>query len=99
MQHIGADMHVAPRAHIADGYNDVLIVRGDATGRCGLTSVLLRQDAGTHLDMPQVIHFKVNEFRLDPELRGVFSIDGEAFQVQPVEGKVLPSHLNCLVIR
>lgn len=88
---IGVGMHVAPRAALNDGFNDLLFVRSEHIGRFGLAKVLLRQDSGRHLDLPQLRYIKTTRWRLVPNVpEGIFSIDGEMYPAGPIEAEVVP---------
>ena len=88
---IGVGMHVAPRAALNDGFNDLLFVRSEHTGRFGLARVLLRQDSGRHLDLQQLHYVKARRWRLVPNVpEGIFSIDGEMYPAGPIEAEVVP---------
>lgn len=87
---IGTDMHVAPRAALNDGFNDLLLVRSEHVGRFGLAKVLLKQDSGRHLDLQQLRYIKARKWRLAPNPPpGIFSIDGEMYPAEPIEAEVV----------
>lgn len=88
---IGEGMHVAPKSKIHDGVNDLLFLGN--VGRMPLVRVLLRQDAGTHLNVPQLQYIKSAKWSLRPDnKRGIFSIDGERFDVDNIEVEVLKEY-------
>jgi len=95
---IGEGMNVAPKASIDDGYNDVIYLTREV-GRSGLTRVLLNQDGGTHVNLRYLNYLKTNKWSLTPESeRGVFSIDGEEYEVEPVKAKVLHNYVTVLTV-
>jgi len=57
---IGIGLNFAPKASIEDGMNDILFVRGNI-GRRGLLQVLLREDSGRHVDLPQLNYLKASK--------------------------------------
>ena len=94
---IGTDMHVAPRAAMNDGCNDLLYVRAERTGRWKLAQVLLRQDKGEHLGLRQLQYVKCRRWRLDPG-EGIYSVDGELYEARGVEAEVLQGYARTLTL-
>ena len=97
---IGTGMNVAPRADITDGMNDIVML--EDVGRIALTRVLLRQDAGSHVSLPYLKYYKTKKWRLEPEessRRGIYSIDGELYDVENIEVEVLHKHCTVFVLR
>lgn len=90
---IGKDMKVAPKSEFDDGTNDLLLLGN--VGRMDLIRVLLRQDAGNHLDSPRLNYVKTTKWTLTPSSnRGVFSIDGEAYPPEPIKVEVLQKYCS-----
>ena len=91
-------MFVAPKAEIDDGMNDILIL-GDV-GRMNLIRVLLRQDAGNHLNAPNLKYIKTKKWSLEPgPRRGIFSIDGELYAAENIEVEVLHKNSTMFILR
>jgi hypothetical protein len=68
-------------------------------GRMTLARVLLRQDAGTHVNVPQLQYVKAAKWALKPEgKRGIFSIDGELFQCDNIEVDVLKEYATVVFL-
>lgn len=83
-------MKVFPRVQLDDGCGDVVMLSPQRTSWLTLVRVLLADDTGSHTALPGVENFKVQKWRLEPAHEGVFSIDGEVYPVQTVEGSLLP---------
>jgi YegS/Rv2252/BmrU family lipid kinase len=95
--YIGEGMNNAPNAQINDGMND-LILLGDV-GRMALIRVLLRQDAGTHLNSPDLKYIKTKKWTLNPGTRpGILSIDGEVFNSEPIEVECLQNYATVFLL-
>ena len=94
---IGEGMHVAPKAKVYDGFNDLMFL-GDE-GRMTLVRVLLRQDAGTHVNVPQLNYIKSSKWSLRPEgKRGLFSIDGELFDCDNIDVEVMKEYATIIFL-
>jgi YegS/Rv2252/BmrU family lipid kinase len=94
---IGQGMNVAPRSKVDDGFNDIMFLGNE--GRMTLARVLLRQDAGTHVNVPQLQYVKAAKWALKPEgKRGIFSIDGELFQCDNIEVDVLKEYATVVFL-
>ena len=97
MPYMSIDMHVAPRSEIDDGTNDLLML-GDV-GRLGLMKVLLRQDAGTHVNSPDLRYVKAKKWSISSEgNRGVYLIDGEVYPVGDIKVKVLQKYAMLIAL-
>lgn len=94
---IGEGMHVAPKSKIHDGLNDLLFLGN--VGRMPLIRVLLRQDAGTHVSVPQLQYIKSSKWSLKPDdKRGILSIDGERFDCDNIEVEVLKEYATIIFL-
>jgi diacylglycerol kinase family enzyme len=90
-------MRVAPKAKVYDGFNDLMFL-GDE-GRMTLVRVLLRQDAGTHVNVPQLNYIKSSKWSLRPEgKRGLFSIDGELFDCDNIDVEVMKEYATIIFL-
>ena len=97
--YLAADMRTAIRADLNDGTNHIYLVLGNS-GRSGTISSLCNlSDGDSYLNNSNVQYFKTGKWRLEPaENRGVYSIDGEAYPVEPLQIQVLVSFFNTLSI-
>lgn len=95
---IGTDMHVAPRAQIDDGCNDLLFVRAENVGRFGLAKVLLKQDGGEHLNLRQLQYVKCRRWALAPT-SGIYSIDGELYPARDITAEVMQGAISTLALK
>ena len=97
--YLTADMRTAIRADLNDGTNDIYLVLGNS-GRSGtISSLCSLSDGDSYLNNSNVQYFKTGKWRLEPaENRGVYSIDGEAYPVEPLKIEVLRSFFNTLSI-
>ena len=97
MEFISIDMRVTPKAEFDDGMNDLLILGN--TGKFSLMKLLLRQDSGTHINMKELQYVKTKNWKLNPEGRGVYAIDGERFEPENIEVEVLQKYASIVMIR
>lgn len=95
--YLTADMRSASRADLNDGCNDIYLVLGNS-GRSGtISSLCSLGDGDSYLNNRNVQYFKTSKWRLEPaENRGVYSIDGEAYPVEPITITVLKSFFSTL---
>jgi diacylglycerol kinase family enzyme len=90
LKHLSSGMKAFPRVQLEDGCGDAVMLSPLRTSWLTLIRVLLADDTGSHTALPGVESFKVQKWRLEPAPEGVFSIDGEVYPVQTVEGNLLP---------
>lgn len=87
---------VAPEATLDDGELQIVVLAG--TSRLQLLSMFLALSDGSHVHLDGLRVLRVKAFRIEPEPRtatapGLFSVDGEAVPLGPVEAK---PHLGAL---
>lgn len=81
---------VAPKAQLANGQLELLMVRRGAS-RWRLIQAFLQLDTGGHIQFPEVECFQVQQFLLKPQdHQGTLALDGESTPYDAVEIQVLP---------
>jgi sphingosine kinase len=88
LPYISIGRKIAPLSKHDDGTNDLLLMGN--VSRIPLIRVLLRQDSGNHLSSDRLEYIKTSKWNLDPK-GGIYSIDGEFYNAEPIEVEVLPS--------
>lgn len=83
----GRGMCLAPRAEIADGKIDLVLVRN--APRLQLLRMFRRVFAGSHLQEECVEYHQVREFTITPEANSGLNLDGELRGTTPCEVTVL----------
>jgi diacylglycerol kinase family enzyme len=95
--YLSEDFNSTPLADYTDGFNDLVTFHGASnTGRVKLAKFLLNAPKGKHVRDGQVVsntgakYEKIKAFRLDPQgpTKGIFSIDGERYDAQKLQGWV-----------
>lgn len=93
-------MNSAPLQKLDDGTNDITLLKGSKS-RSQLAKVLIKQDGGDFFlrneneDVDPNLgleYYKSTQWSLNPQEKGetdFYSIDGEKYRAQDVEGKVL----------
>jgi len=82
------DIKAAPKAHLSDGYIDVILVRRGIS-KFNLLLAFLKSAEGEHLSLPGIEYYKVRRFRLEPLTdRGIFAVDGEKVDYFPIQMEV-----------
>jgi sphingosine kinase len=77
------NLHTAPRASLADGSIDLLIIRAGVS-RWQILWAFLQVAKGKHIELPYVEYHKVRGFHLEPDKnRGILAIDGEKVPCLP----------------
>ena len=90
-RYFGGGMHVAPEARVDDGLFDLVVIPEVPLRR--LLSQLPSLYRGTHLELPEVGHFRGQRFRTEGEGAPI-EIDGESLGTVPVEVECLPGALR-----
>lgn len=93
----GKGMLLAPRADIADGLVDLVLVR--STSRRQLLKVLQTVFDGSHVRQSCVVYHQVREFELVPEAADGLNLDGELRGAAPCRVKVLPQAISIFTAR
>jgi len=99
ISHLGSDMHSAPGVHFSDGYLDLQYVsRGTTKKR--MLDLLDAFETGKHLEYDDVEQIKIKAFRLVPgdDRTGHIAVDGEEVDYEPIQGEVLPSLANAIML-
>ncbi|OQR93711.1 sphingosine kinase [Achlya hypogyna] len=73
-----SDCHLAPGAHVNDGYIHVVAVPENLS-LVTQAKILLALDSATHLEYPQVVRIKTRAYQLRRTDTNFVSIDGERF--------------------
>ena len=95
--YIGEGMNTAPKSQYDDGMNDLMFLGN--VGRMALIRVLLRQDSGAHVNSPHLQYITTKNWSLDPGVRkGIFSIDGELYQAEPINVEVLHNYCTVFIL-
>eukprot|EP01016_Furgasonia_blochmanni_P053583 TRINITY_DN8686_c0_g2_i3.p1 TRINITY_DN8686_c0_g2~~TRINITY_DN8686_c0_g2_i3.p1 ORF type:complete len:380 (-),score=19.13 TRINITY_DN8686_c0_g2_i3:207-1346(-) len=104
VKYISEAIQISPESDLNDGLATIQYMTGAEAGRFRLTKYLLTSNEGGHIVNGQtrpnsgLRYSKIKAFRLEPELggrrrAGEFSIDGERYPVEKIQGKVLPTRL------
>jgi sphingosine kinase len=94
LPYLGEDKNFAPFAQHDDGMNDIMFMGNSS--KMQLLKVLLKQDSGQHLNLEGMRYFKTNSWSLQPN-EGVFSIDGEVYEIGSISVEVLPNFCTILL--
>ena len=87
-RYAGSKMDLAPRAEIADGKIDVVLVR--TATRPQMLRLFAKVFDGSHVTMPCVEYYQVRSLAIDSEGDDVLDLDGEIKGAPPISLKVLP---------
>ena len=100
LSHLGSGMHSAPGVHIDDGFLDIQYVKRGTTKKTMLT-LLDAFETGKHLEFDDVTRLKAKAFRLVPgkDRTGHIVIDGEEIEYETIQGEVLPSLANVVMLK
>jgi diacylglycerol kinase (ATP) len=99
-RYFGGGMQIAPKAHIADGLLDIVVVQ-----KLSFLKILThgpRLYSGTHLGLPEVQHARIGRVMAhpaNPEQRILVEVDGETPGYLPATFEVVPSALTVRVPR
>jgi YegS/Rv2252/BmrU family lipid kinase len=88
----GKGMLLAPRADVADGLVDLVLVRN--TSRLQLLKVLQKVFDGSHVTEPCVAYHQAREFELAPEAADGLNLDGELYGAAPCHVTVMPQAIS-----
>jgi YegS/Rv2252/BmrU family lipid kinase len=88
----GKAMLVAPRAELADGKIDVLLVR--RASRLQVLRLFQGIFDGSHLALPAVEFYQVQSFRIETETPDLLNLDGELKRHTPVSAEMIPGALR-----
>ncbi|MGB0653094.1 MAG: diacylglycerol/lipid kinase family protein [Thermoplasmatota archaeon] len=91
----GGDMKIAPMARPDDGWLDVVALR--TASRRRVIALLRRVFSGTHMDEPEVAHWRAKEIEIDPEVPSPLLGDGEIYGGTPCRIHVVPGALQLLL--
>ena len=100
ISHLGSGMHSAPGVHFDDGYLDIQYIKR-GTSKKTMLDLLDAFETGKHLEYNDVTRLKVKAFRLVPgkDLTGHIAIDGEEIEYETIQGEVLPSLANVIMLK
>jgi diacylglycerol kinase family enzyme len=87
-KYTGKGMLAAPRADVADGKIDVLVVRN--ASRRQMLRLFQGVFDGSHITLPCVEYYQVQSFRLEPEAEDLVNLDGELKYHAPISVEVCP---------
>jgi diacylglycerol kinase (ATP) len=85
-------MMAAPRAHIADGKTDVLVLR--KASRLQMLQLFAKVFDGSHLDLECTEYCQVQSFSVTTKEHNTLELDGEIKGTSPVTVDVLPSAMR-----
>ncbi len=88
----GKGMLLAPRADVADGLVDLVLVRN--TSRRQLLKVLQKVFDGSHVNETCVAYHQAREFELTPEAADGLNLDGELYGAAPCRVTVMPQAIS-----
>ncbi|MEP7106369.1 MAG: YegS/Rv2252/BmrU family lipid kinase [Ferruginibacter sp.] len=88
----GGGFYIAPEAKADDGLFDIIIV--DALGPLRRLQYLSLIEKGKHLNLPFVHHFHTGKIIIESDKPAQYHLDGEYFEAQKLEIKILPDALN-----
>jgi sphingosine kinase len=95
--HIALDMHAAPKAQMADGCLDMVIIRKST--RLQMAKLLTDLETGKHVDHPDVEYIKCRAFVLRPEAHKsniLLGVDGE--KIEPTTNLQVEVHQGLMQI-
>jgi hypothetical protein len=96
--HLGKDIIAVPSGRPSDGIIYLILTKGSIT-RMKLINVFSNMHNGTHTSTPESEMIKVKAFRFEPEAtNGIMTCDGERIQFGPIQGQILPSLANIMVL-
>jgi len=100
ISHLGSDMHSAPGVLFDDGHLDVQFIKKGTTKKTML-DLIGAFETGKHLAYDDVTRLKVKAYRLVPggEQPGHIAVDGEEIEYGTVQGEVLPSLANVIMLK
>lgn len=97
MPYISKGVQFFPAALPNDGSFD-LVIMDARTSITRQTPILLSLESGKHVTAPEVQHSKVLAYRLNPKFNGgLFSVDGERYELAPLQVEVLPRAAKTLL--
>jgi diacylglycerol kinase (ATP) len=92
---VGGFDKLAPRADLADGYFDVLVIKKTSLPEfIRLATLALR---GDHIQDPRVIYFQTSELKVTSEREVQLNLDGELGGALPCHFKVLHKHMHMMM--
>jgi len=97
VSHISSDCNVNPASEMGDGIIQIIYCQRNEMSRLDLLKWFLSIDEGTHLDNPYVHVVRCKAVKLQPFLQnGIFALDGEIIEYQPLEQVLLPKAANVM---
>lgn len=97
LRQLSGDTQGAPRAHLADGYIDLIFVRNEIS-KTKLTKLLLDLETGKYVDAREVEYHKVKAFTLTPGKDSkVVMLDGERIPPEQVKVEVHPAFCRIFI--
>jgi diacylglycerol kinase family enzyme len=112
ISHISDTVYFAPNKKFNS--NELTIFIGENMTRLELINLLISADTGQHINLPGIHVFHCSEYCLTPkgingkqksvsredgEEFGIYSIDGERYPAQPIQGVVLPNGSRLLLLQ
>ncbi|RIA85878.1 ATP-NAD kinase-like domain-containing protein [Glomus cerebriforme] len=89
---------VFPFALPSDGLLDLMVVKRDKISKTKVANILQAFNDASHVNMKEVIYYKVEALRLKPinKENGYISIDGERAEFKPFQVEVHPKLINII---
>jgi YegS/Rv2252/BmrU family lipid kinase len=91
-KYVGYEMMAAPKAHIADGKTDVLVLR--KASRLQMLRLFMKVFDGSHLDLDCTEYCQVHSFAVTTSDPSTLELDGEIKGTSPVTVDVVPSAMR-----
>ena len=95
LPYIGENIKAAPLACPDDGKNDIVLMGN--VGRWAIGKAMLSLNSGNHINCAHLNYFKTDRWSLNPAA-GIYSIDWERYDIEPIEVEVLNKYSRIIMI-
>jgi len=91
-RYFGGGMHIAPRAEMADGLFDIILLHN--LGKIELLANLPKVYRGAHMDHPRIMSLRGRKVSVDSSGMALLDLDGEQPGRAPAEFELIPQALQ-----